>query len=283
MSTDRSTPGIPTLDAAATARVRVTPWRVIRSEFLKLRTLRSSWSSVLIAIGAMAGIGLIICWSTASDWNNIRPRRRDRFNPLSDSLQGYLLAQLAVGVLGVLTTSSEYSTGAIRATLAAVPKRLPVLWSKVLVVATVVAVTMIPSALLAFFASQRILAGHAAEGVPHVTWDMPTVSRVVLGTGMYLVVVAVIGVALGSILRHVAGAIATLVGVLVILPVIALALPDTWADRINKFLPSNAGQAIMSIFGDTQLMTPWRGFALFCGYAAFAVLLAAVLLRRRDA
>ncbi len=273
----------PTLAAADVARIRLTPWRVLRSEALKLRTVRSSWWSMAVAVAAMAGIGTVICWSTGRDWAHIRPRRQMRFNPLSDSLGGYLLAQLAVGVLGVLATSAEYSTGSIRSSLAAVPKRLPVLWSKLAVVVTVTAAAMIPSALFAFFASQRILAGHAAAGVPHVAWSMPTVARTVIGTALYLIVVAVLGVALGAILRHVAGAIAVLVGVLLILPAIAELLPDTWANRINKYLPSNAGQALLSVGGDSQTMTPWRGFALFCGYALGAVAVAAVLLRRRDA
>jgi len=259
--------------------LRVTQGRVVRAEWLKMRTLRSTYLTLAVAISSMAGIGIIISWTTANDWLHMRAGERRRFNPLDDSLSGFQLAQLAIGVLGVLVIASEYSTGMIRASLGAVPRRLPMLWAKLGVFASVTLVTMIPSSLIAFFVSQRLLS------VRHVqtSWAVPGVARTVIGVGLYLTVVALIGVALGAILRNVAGAIATLVGILLILPVIASALPQTWADRINKYLPSNAGQALMSFSSDSRQMSPWRGFALFCGYAAFAIVVAAVSLRKRDA
>jgi ABC-type transport system involved in multi-copper enzyme maturation permease subunit len=227
----------------------------------------------------MAGIGIIICWSTANDWLNMHPRRQLRFNPLDDSLAGFQLAQLAIGVFGVLITAGEYSTGMIRSTLASVPKRLPVLWAKVGVAATIAFLTMLPSVLIAFFVSQRLLA------VRHIqtTWSTPDVPRTVIGVALYLTVVVVIGVGLGAILRNVAGAIATLVGVLLVLPVIASALPTTWAERINKYLPSNAGQALLGMQSDSTQLAPWTGFAVFVGYAVLTVVVAAILLRRKDA
>ena len=274
---------VPTIGDAALADSRVTPSRVIRSEILKMRTLRSTWLTLGVAIASMAGIGVIICWSSISDLLDGHGDHGERFNPLADSLAGFELAQLAIGVLGVLIIAGEYSSGMIRSTLAAVPKRLPMLWAKVAVFAAVTLVTMLVSSLFAFFVSQHILAGHAAQGIPYANWHTPTAARTVIGVALYLTVVGVIGVALGAILRNIAGAIAVLVGVLLVLPVIASALPTTWANRINKFLPSNAGQALLGGFSDTTQMTPWRGFALFCGYAALAVAVAAVLLKRRDA
>jgi ABC-2 type transport system permease protein len=273
------TTGVPRLSDTEHEHVEVTHARVVKSELLKIRTLRSTYYTMGITIAAMALIGVIICWSTANDWQNMRLHRQERFNPLDDSLAGFQLAQLAIGVFGVLLTASEYSTGMIRSTMAAVPKRLPVLWAKVGVAATVAFATMLPSALFAFFVSQRFLTRWHIQ----TTWSTPGVPRTVIGVALYLTVVVVIGVGLGAILRNVAGAIATLVGVLLVLPVIASALPTTWADRINKFLPSNAGQALLGMQTDSTTLAPWTGFFVFVGYAVVTVGIAAVLLRRKDA
>lgn len=270
---------VPRLSAQEVAAVRVTQLRVLRSEWMKMRTLRSSWLSLGLAIASMAGIGIIISWSTANDWQHMRPRQQARFNPLADPLSGFNLAQLAVGVLGVLLIAGEYSTGMIRASLGAVPKRLPVLWAKVVVFMVTTLVTMLPISVLTFFISQRFL----AEQHIQTTWSAPNVARSVIGVGLYLTVVAVLGIGLGAIVRNVAGAIATLVGVLLVLPVIATALPENWANRINKWLPSNAGQALMSLGGDTTTLSPWRGFIVFCAYAVAVLAAAAILLKRRDA
>jgi ABC-type transport system involved in multi-copper enzyme maturation permease subunit len=279
MSTTDDIVTAPALEPTAATGLKVTQGRVVRSELMKVRTLRSTYYTLAITIVAMAGIGIIICWSTANDWLNMHPRRQLRFNPLDDSLAGFQLAQLAIGVFGVLITAGEYSTGMIRSTLASVPKRLPVLWAKVGVAATIAFLTMLPSVLIAFFVSQRLLA------VRHIqtTWSTPDVPRTVIGVALYLTVVVVIGVGLGAILRNVAGAIATLVGVLLVLPVIASALPTTWAERINKYLPSNAGQALLGMQSDSTQLAPWTGFAVFVGYAVLTVVVAAILLRRKDA
>jgi ABC-type transport system involved in multi-copper enzyme maturation permease subunit len=270
---------LPRVDDATVGQIEVTQTRVVRSELLKVRTLRSTWYTLAITIAAMAGIGIIICWSTANDWPNMRPRRQLRFDPLGDSLAGFQLAQLSIGVFGVLMTAGEYSTGMIRSTIASVPKRLPMLWAKVGVAATIAFVTMLPSALITFFVSQRLLSGRGIQ----TSWSATDVPRTVIGVALYLTIVVVVGVGLGAIIRNVAGAIATLVGVLLVLPVIASALPTTWADRINKYLPSNAGQALLGMNADTTQLAPWTGFAVFVGYAVLTVAVAAVLLRRRDA
>lgn len=270
---------IPEMTTDEAARLRVTQARVIRSEWLKMRTLRSSWLTLSLAVASIAGVGIVIAWSTANDWNNMRPREKAHFNPLADPLAGFNLAQLAIGVLGVLLVAGEYSTGMIRASLGAVPKRLPVLWAKLGVFTTITLVTMLPTAVITFFISQRLLSSRHIQ----TTWSTPTVARTVIGIGLYLTVVAALGIALGAILRNVAGAIAALVGVLLVVPVVASALPQTWGDRINKWLPSNAGQALLSVSSDNTTLSPWRGFAVFCGYAVLALTAAAILLKRRDA
>ncbi|MGZ6962315.1 MAG: ABC transporter permease, partial [Ilumatobacteraceae bacterium] len=132
---------LPTMSADDVDRLVVTPSRVIRSEWLKMRTLRSTWLTMALAIVSIPGIGLAIAWSTANDWLKMRPRERLHFNPLADPLSGFNLAQLAIGVLGVLIIAGEYPAGMIRATLAAVPARLPVLWAKLAVFTSITLVT----------------------------------------------------------------------------------------------------------------------------------------------
>jgi ABC-2 type transport system permease protein len=271
---------VPTLPAAEASKVKVTQWRVVRSEFLKMRTLRSTWLTLAVAAMALPGIGFAIAWSTKDEWNQRGDRRRHRFNPLADPLSGFFLAQLAIGVLGSLLMAGEYPGGMIRATLGAVPKRLPVLWAKLAIFTTLTAITMVPLSTLTFFMSQKILAGLPGA---HIGWSVPNVARTVIGVGLYLTVAAALAVALGAIIRNVAGAIGAFVGIMLVLPLIATALPELWANRINKWLPSNAGQAIMSFGSDSQVLSPWRGFAVFAGYAAAAIIAAAILLRRRDA
>jgi ABC-type transport system involved in multi-copper enzyme maturation permease subunit len=209
----------------------------------------------------------------------MRLREQAHFSPLGDPMSGFNLSQLAVGVLGVLLIAGEYSGGMIRATLGAVPQRLPVLWAKLAVFMTVTLVTMLPAAVVTFFVSQRLLSAQHIQ----TTWDAPNVARSVIGIGLYLTVVAALSIGLGAVIRNVAGAIGVFVGIILVLPVIASALPQTWGDRINKWLPSNAGQALMSFGSDNTTLSPWRGFMVFCLYAVAAVAAAAILLRRRDA
>ena len=270
---------IPRLTHDELSKLDVTQTRVVRSELLKMRTLRSSWLTMALALVSVPGIGIAISWSTANDWTHMRPRQQSHFNPLGDPLSGFNLAQLAVGVLGVLLIAGEYSAGMIRATLGAVPKRLPVLWAKVSMFTIITLVTMVPISVFTFFVSQRLLSAQHIQ----TTWTTPDVARSVIGVGLYLTVVAALAIGLGAIIRNVAGAIGAFVGILLVLPVVASALPQTWGDRVNKWLPSNAGQALMSVTSDNITLSPWRGFAVFCGYAVAALVAAAILLNRRDA
>lgn len=269
----------PGLEPEARSRVRVTPARVFKSEWIKFRTLRSSWLLLLVAFGSLATIGIAVNWSTIADWAHMNAREFRHFNALDDSLVGFQLSQLAVGVLGILVIAGEYSTGMIRSSLSAVPNRLPILWAKTILVATLTLVVSLPASLITFFGSQRILSSHNLQ----TSWSAPNVPRTVLGVALYLTVVAVIGVALGALIRNIAGAIATFVGIMLVLPAIASSLPPTWADRINPFLPSTAGQALMAFRADTRVMLPWNGFVLFVVYAAALLGVAAFLLKRKDA
>ncbi|WP_055585702.1 ABC transporter permease subunit [Streptacidiphilus griseoplanus] len=258
---------------------RVTLPRVVHSEWIKFRTLRSSWLTLLAAAVLTVALGTLFCWATVSHWDRLPAGERAHFTPVEHSLRGYLPAQLAVGVLGVLVISGEYSTGMIRASLSAVPRRLPVLWAKAAVFGAVTWVVTTASAVTAFLVGQSVLSAKHVD----TTFSAPGVTRAVLGAGLYLTVVGLLAVGLGSLIRSTAGGIATVFGLLLVVPGLAEALPSNWHDAIAPYLPSNAGQALTVVQQGPGDLAPWTGFAVLCGYAAAALAGAAVALKRRDA
>ena len=258
---------------------RVTQRHVVRSEWTKLWSLRSTRWSLLFAVVTMAGLGPLIAAVSMSRWSHFSPHERATFDSIDRSLGGYHLAQLAIGVLGVLVISGEYSTGMIRSSLMAVPRRLPVLWAKIAVFASVTFVLMLASALVAFFAGQAILTSHHVN----VTLSHPHALRSLLGTVLFMTVTGVLCVALGTIIRRTAGGIATFAGLLFVLPGINDILPGSISNSINPYLPSSAGGAIASAVPDAHTLSPAAGFAVYCGYTLVLLALAAYLLVRRDA
>jgi hypothetical protein len=204
--------------------------------------------------------------------------RADR-HPLDIATAGVNVSQLAIGVLGVLVITGEYSTGMIRATMCAVPKRLPALWAKLAVFAAATFALMLPAVLAAFFASQAILSRH---DILQTSFSDPGVARTVIGGALYLTVFGIFTLALGAIIRNTAGGIATWVGLMFVLPPLMFALPSSWNHAISPYLPDSAGRAVFQLTHGSDSLGPWTGFALFCGYTAAAVAIAAVLLVRRD-
>jgi ABC-2 type transport system permease protein len=263
--------------ATAVERHRVTQGRVLIAEWIKLRSLRSTVYTLLAATGLTVGAGMLLAAFMAGQEAPADPSHRVLLDPTAVSLRGVFMAQLAIGVLGVLLVTGEYSTGMIRATLSAVPRRLPVLWAKAGVFGVVAAVLMIAASLAAFLGGQVIL------GPRGTTLAAAGVARAVVGAGLYLTVVGLLGFGLGFIIRNTAGAIALLFGLLLVLPTLGEVLPSNWGRQVVPYLPSNAGQAIMSVHQAPGELAPWTGFAVFCGYAAVAIVAAAILLKRRDA
>lgn len=265
--------------ALHTPDVRVTQVRVLASEWVKFRSLRSTHVALVAMFLVLVGFGILFAAITANQWPTLPAARQARFDPTEITLRGVFLGQLVIGVLGVLFVTGEYSTGMIKASLSAVPGRLPVLWAKVAVFAVLAFIVATGGAFAAFLGGQAFLSSRDIN----TTLAAPGVFRAVIGTGLYLTVVGLLGVALGWIIRHSAGAIGTLFGLLLVVPVLALALPESWATHINPYLPSNAGQALMATRLEPGWLTPWTGFAVFCAYLAVGVVASAVLLRRRDA
>jgi ABC-2 type transport system permease protein len=255
---------------------------VLRAEWTKLWSVRSTLWSLLVTVAIIVGLGALFCAARVARADRLDPGELRNFDPTGFSLNGIFLAQLAVGVLGVLVISSEYATGQIRATFGATPQRNLVLAAKVVVFMVVVFVVGLVACFAAFFIGQSILSG--TTKFPHAAIGDPGALRAVIGGAVYLAVLGALGIGLGTILRRTAGAIAALVGLLLILPILVNFLPSPWNTDISKYLPLSAGN---NVFHTAKLsstdLSLWVGFAVFCAYAVASLVVGAILLTRRDA
>jgi ABC-type transport system involved in multi-copper enzyme maturation permease subunit len=256
----------------------VTQAGVFRSEWTKLYSLRSTRYSLLAAALMTIGFGIIASAATVSRWTTMTAAEKASFDPLATSLLGVRFGVLAIGVLGVLLIAGEYTTGMIRTTMAAVPKRLPVIWGKTGVYALVTLVVALPAVFIAFFAGQAILSGQHLQ----IAFSHSEVPRAVLGSAVYLTLVGLFAMGLGAITRNSAAGIATFAGIMFVIPPLVSILPSSIADSIDPYLPSNAGEAMMTIGHHAHTLSPGAGLAVFAGYVAVSIAAAAVLLIRRD-
>ncbi|RRR98414.1 ABC transporter permease [Glycomyces terrestris] len=256
--------------------------RVLLSEWTKFRTLRSSWITLGLSLVLLGGLGAIAAFTYSPGGAEVTdgpPGIAGRpLDAVSLALMGLSFASMVVGVLGVLLSAGEYSTGMIRSTLAAVPKRLPVLWAKTLVAFAVVSAVATLGAFAAFLIGT---AGLDGEAVARSLGDDGVV-RSLAGAGAYLGLTAVFGVALGTLLRSPAGAIASLVGILLLVPGLAMLLPESWYDALNPYLPSNAGGAAYALTQAPDGLAPGEGLAVYAAWVALALAGAAVRLKRAD-
>lgn len=262
--------------------VRTTGWRVLVSEWIKMRTLRSTWAYLAGTLFVLVGFG-VIGSLTASGQTDTQAGGPSFANsdPVSITLTGANLAVLVVAVMGSIIGAREYSTGMIRTTLAAVPKRLPVLWGKLATFTGLMGAVVVAGVLVAFFAGMSIL---DAGGAATAAWSDDGVARAVLGTAANVVGLGVMGLALGIMLRSTAAAIGVVLGAVLFIPTLASALlPDSW-DGVLKYLPSNAAQAFTSLSDSGgSLLSPGAGMAVFAGWIVLSVVGAAIALARRDA
>lgn len=271
-----------TVRAAAPAASRTTLVRVLRSEWIKLRTLRSTWLTLAGTAFALVAFGLMSALTASGVVEDVGGPGSGfgATDPVSTVLAGANFAVLVVAVFGAVVGAREYSTGMIRTTLTAVPKRLPVLWAKIATLVGVLAPVLFVGVLVSFFLGMEILgSGDAAT----LSWSDDGVARAVLGTAAYLLGLGVIGLAIGSLLRSTAGGIGTVIGAVLFIPTLASALlPDSW-DGVLKYLPSNAGMAFTSVSPADTLLSPGAGMAVFAAWVVLAVAGAALALKRRDA
>ena len=267
--------------AGTRSTLKVTQGRVMRSEWTKLRSVRSTWWALLVAVVIMIGLGALLSSITAGEFHTYSAADQASFKPVKVGLAGFGFAHVAIGVLGVLVISGEYGTGMVRATLTAVPRRLPVLWGKLAVFAGAVFAVSLVSAFVSFFVSQALLNGeHIGVGI-----SAPGALRSVIGAALYVTVAGLIGVALGTLLRNTTAGVSVFVGAFFVAPMIFTLLPASIGDHVNPYLPSNAGTAIFTGVDGQNLdhtLSPWTGMAVLCGYAVVLIGAAAWRLRRTD-
>lgn len=258
--------------------MRVTQLRVIRSEWTKFRSLRSTLITLAVSVLLTVGLGTLISAVVAAHFAQASPIERLRFNAVVTSLNGVRISLLAVGVLGVLLITGEYATGMIRASLTAVPKRLPVLAAKLSVFAVVVGTVSIASTFAAFFLGQQMLSAKHLQ----VTIGSHNALRMVIGAGVYLLLVGLIGMALGGLLRNTAAGISALVALFFVIPPVFDLLPASWANNIGPYFPSNAGQAFWGHVHGAHL-SALAGFLVLLAWTAATITAAAIRLKTRDA
>ena len=251
---------------------------VARSEWTKIRSLRSTFWTFLVTAGLTIGLGSLFALGRTSGREPIPTT----FNAAGFPFNALFLSQLAIGVLGVLIITTEYSSGMIRTTFIAVPQRGLVLAVKAVIFGSVTFVVAVLTTFVTFFASQAILnRGTVQYGV---SLSSPHALRIVIGAALYMTVCGLLGVALGALLRSTAAAITALAGLLFILPIMMNFLPVSWhRDAIAQWLPSNAGMQIVEKVTQPLQFSPWVGLAVFAGWVAVAFAAGLVLLRRRDA
>jgi ABC-type transport system involved in multi-copper enzyme maturation permease subunit len=250
----------------------------LRSEFTKIRSVRSTYYTLLALVIVTIGIGALACVGAVSRGADHGPG----FDATQRSLAGLILGQLIIVVLGALTITSEYSTGMIRTSLTVQPRRGTVVAAKGVVFAAVTLVTGLVSTFVSFFIGQAILSSKHLN----VSLSDPNVLRAVIGGALFLTVCGMLAFGLGMILRHTAGAITAGIGLLFVLFVLINFLPSNWQNHVDKWIPFNAGSQIWNTIaptGNPPQFSPWTGLGVFAAYAAIAIIAGVFLFQRRDA
>lgn len=249
---------------------------VISSEWTKLRSLRSSFWTGILAVVLAIGIAIL---GAASFVRNFRPGDLEGFDAANFTVQGLYASQILLGALGVLTISGEYATGMIRTSLTSVPQRRALLALKGLVYAAVVFVLGEVASFGAFLVGQAIL-HHKHAGI---ALSDHNALRVVVGGGLYVTVVGVLAFGLGALIRRTAGALATFFAVLFLPSALIDLLPRSWHDTAMKFAPANAGTQILSLHRQHGMLTAWAGLGVLAIYATVVCAAGLYFVGRRDA
>lgn len=262
--------------------------RIVKSEWIKLRSLRSTMWALIITVVVMVGFSVLIAF-VAHNFAVPRAATPDGRPPSAGMTNtevvqlvntiGYHFAELVVAVLGVLLISGEYGTGMIRSTMAAVPKRIPALVAKYLVVGVTTFVVSLVAIAISYLVTKPILgrdnlnAGLSGQTI-----------RVFLACALLLAMISLFALAIGALMRHSAGAISTVLGILLLLPIILGILSNfvSWADNIAKWIPSSVADRMIATTTDSGDLTPLQGFGMLALYVVVLGIASAALLRRRD-
>jgi ABC-2 type transport system permease protein len=287
---------VPALDASVRHRPAhsVTFARVVRSEWIKFWSLRSTLWTLGSTVVVMGAVSWLAVFFTAREAFDPATKPQDAavlvalLHDPSVVLTGADLAKLVLAVLGVLIVTGEYSTGMVRSTLTAVPRRLPALWAKALVLTVVTAVVVSVGTVVSWLVALPTL--HAHDAV--LDLGDPQTRRILLGGVLYLVAVAMLAFAIGAILRVSAGALATVLGLLLVVEVLFRTVPADFFRTVSPFLPGTAGHQLLAtrdsieaarLATSAPVLDPWTGYGVMLVWVAVLLTVAAVLLRRRDA
>jgi ABC-2 type transport system permease protein len=250
----------------------------LRSELTKIRSVRSTYWTLLALVLVTVGIGALASGGAASHAGEID---RASFDPTQQSLAGLYVGQLIIAVLGALVITSEYSTGMIRTSLSVQPRRGTLFAAKALVFAGVALITGLVACFASFFVGQALMSGQHLDA----TLSQPHVLRAVLGGALFLAVCGMLAFGLGAILRHTAAAITAAIALLFVVSILVNFLPQSWQQNVDKWMPAIAGSQIWAtkVSAGAHEFSAWAGFGVFAAYAVIAIAAGLVLFRRRDA
>lgn len=250
--------------------------RILASEWIKLRTLRSTWITYAVALLVAIGLSALISFGHGHE---VHQHPLETVDPITPTLfPAVFFGQLVLGVIGVLSITGEYATGMIRASASAVPKRTPVLVAKAVVFALATAVVALMMTFGGFFVGQLVL----SQWHLNTTIGGPGALRAVFGAAFYITVVSLIGLGIGFAIRNTGGAIATLFAIVLVLPLIVSALPSSWSVHITKYLPLTIAEHLVSNDRGAASLSQSNGVALLAVYAVAALAIGWVVLKRRD-
>jgi ABC-2 type transport system permease protein len=272
--------GSPTSATGRGGAARTGFGRVLLAEWTKLRTVRSTAWALLAVAALTVALSAFVC--SALDTDAGAQSDNDSVMP---SVAGVYLSQIAVVALAVLAITGEYATGMIRTTFLATPGRGRVLAAKAVVLGSATLVVGVAASVASFLVGQPILAGNGFVATP---LGDPAALRSVLGSGLYLAVLALFGLGAGAILRRPAGAVSAVLGLLFGPLIVAMFLPGELQRLALDYGPMTAGLAIQmtkptGIIVGTVPVAPWTGFAVFSAYTAVTMAAAFWLIGRGDA
>jgi ABC-type transport system involved in multi-copper enzyme maturation permease subunit len=283
MSTAQA-PAAPSLGAVtATGPSWLASGRLLRAEWTKIRSVQSTLWSLLAFVVVAVGFSTLIASVIAHDWN-AAGNHPNHVRLVTDPTAvifgaGFGLGQLAICVLGTIVITSEYSTGAIRSSLLAVPNRIPMLAAKSTVFALLDFVVSAVTVFAVFFITTAILRSHVS-----ITLSQPGVTRAVIGAILYLTVLGLFALAIGGLIRHTAGAIATVIALVIVVPPLVSLIPGTIANHVHGYLPTVAGQLVAQTTQESgDVLSAWQGFGVFCAWTVVLLVACGWLLVRRDA
>jgi ABC-2 type transport system permease protein len=257
--------------------------RLVHSEWTKIRSVRSTLWSLLVFVIVAIGFSTLIASVIGHDWNTAG-NHPNHARLLTDPTAvifgaGLGLGQLAICVLGAIVITSEYTTGAIRSSLLAVPTRLRMLTAKAVTFSLIVLVVSAVTVLAVFFISTAILRSHVS-----ITLSQPGVTRAVIGAILYLTVLGLFSLAIGGLIRHTAGAIAVVIAAVIVIPPLVALIPGTIANHVHGYLPTVAGELVAQTSQESgDVLSAWQGFGVFCAWTVVLLVACGWLLVRRDA